>query len=84
MQHGYLEEDRYAIMEVSNPINGHGRLTDYVSNMMPLWYDGYCSACQKVLIDNDYLSDSDESDDAYEEDFAINETKKSSHFIQDK
>ena len=33
------------------------------------------TACQRVLIDNDYLSDSDESDDAYEEDFAINGTK---------
>ena len=30
---------------------------------------------QMVLIDDAYQSDSDESDDAYEEDFAINVTK---------
>ena len=53
MQHGYFEEDRYPIREVSHPANKHECLTDDDSNMMPLWIDGDCMP--KVLIDNDDL-----------------------------
>ena len=36
------------------------------------WFDGDC--LQKLLIDDDYVPDSDESDDDYEDDhIAINE-----------
>ena len=45
------------IMEVSHPTNKYECLTDYDSNMMPLWFDGDC--VQKVLIDNGDLSDSE-------------------------
>ena len=38
--------------------------------MMPIWFDGNCMS--KVLIENDYLSDSEELDNDYEKDFAIN------------
>ena len=45
MQHGYLEEDRYPIREVSysivsHPTNEHECLTDVDSNIMPLYFDG--------------------------------------------
>ena len=36
VQHGYLEEDRYPIREVSHPTNIHECLTDDDSNKMPL------------------------------------------------
>ena len=40
-------------MEVSHPTIKHECLTDYDSNMMPLWFDGDCMP--NVLIDNDDL-----------------------------
>ena len=43
------------------------------SNMMALWFDGDC--IPNVLIDNDDLSNSEESDNDYEKDFVINEWK---------
>ena len=45
-------------------------MTDGDINMMPLWFDGDCML--KVLIENDDLSDSEESDNDYETDFVIN------------
>ena len=48
------------IIEVSHPTNEHGWLTDGESNMMPLWLDG--DSMPKMLIDNDDLSNSEESD----------------------
>ena len=54
VQHGYLEEDRYPIGEVSHPTIEHECLTDDDSNMPPLWFDGDCML--KVMIDNDDLS----------------------------
>ena len=54
MQHGYFEEDRYPIREVSHPTNEHECLTDDDSNIMPLWFDGDCMP--KALFDNDELS----------------------------
>ena len=45
------------IIEVSHPTNEHEFLTDYDSNMMSLWFNGDCMP--NVLIDNDDLSDSD-------------------------
>ena len=47
---------------------------------MPLWFDEDCMS--EVLIDNDYLSDSEELDNAYEKDFAIN-SKYSPQFVKD-
>ena len=44
--------------------------TDGDSNMMSLSFDGDCRT--KVLIDNDDLSDSEESDKDYEKDLVIN------------
>ena len=44
------------IMEVSHPTNEHECLTDYDSNMMPLWFDG--DRMPLVLIDIDDLSNS--------------------------
>ena len=71
MQHayGYLEEDRYPIMEVSHSTNVHEFLPDYDNNM-PLWFDGDCMP--KVLIDNGDQSNSEKSYNDYEEDFVIN------------
>ena len=46
------------------------KLTDYDSNMMPLWFDGDCMLL--VLIDNDDLSDSEKSYNDFEDDFVIN------------
>ena len=37
--------------------------------MIPLWFDGDCMS--RVLIDNDYLSDSEELDNDYEKDIAV-------------
>ena len=70
MQHGCLEEDRYPqnVSFTSNILTWMAVRGD--SNMMPLWFDGDCMS--KVLIDNDYLSDSEELDNDYEKDFAIN------------
>ena len=65
-----LEEDRYPKMLVSHPFHGYGWLTYGDSNMMHLWFDGGCFP--KVLIDNDDLSHSEEFDNDFEKDFAIN------------
>ena len=58
------------IIEVSYPTNEHECLTDYDSNMMPLWFDGDCM--QNMLIDNDDQSESEKSYNDYAEDFVIN------------
>ena len=57
-------------MEVSHPTNEHEGLTEYDSNMVPLWFDG--DYMPKVLIDNDDLSNSGKSYNDYEENFVIN------------
>ena len=57
-------------MEVSHPTNEHECLTDYESNMVPLWFDG--DYMPKVLIDNDDLSNSEKSYNDYDEYFVIN------------
>ena len=48
----------------------HTRLPNYECNMMHLWFDG--GYLPKVLIDNADLSHSEEFDNDYEKDFAIN------------
>ena len=59
-------------MEVQKPTNGHGWLMDGDGNIVPLWFDGDC--LQKLLIDDDNVPDSDESDEDYEDDdIAMNE-----------
>ena len=59
-----------SIIEVSHPTHEHEFLTNYGSNLMPLWFGGDCMP--KVLIDNDDLSDSKKFYNDYEEDFVIN------------
>ena len=58
------------IVAVSHPTNERKFLTDYDSNMMPLWFSGDCMP--KVLIDNNDLSDSDKYYNDYVDDFVIN------------
>ena len=58
-------------IEVSKPTNGHVWLTDGDSSIVILWFDRDC--LPKMLIDEDDLSDSDDSGDDYEDDFTINE-----------
>ena len=57
-------------MEVLHPTNEHECLTDYDTNMMPLWFDR--DGMPKVLIDNDDLSDLEKSYNDYGGDIVIN------------
>ena len=57
-------------MEVSDPTNEHEWLTDGDSDRIPLWCDGDCMSIK--LNDNNYLSNSEECDTDFEEDFLIN------------
>ena len=66
----HMEEDIITIMEVSHPTDGHGWLTDGDSNMVPLWFDRDCMT--KVLIDNDDMYVSEESENDYEKVIVIN------------
>ena len=63
-------------MEVPKPTDRHGWLMDGDGNMVPLWFDGDC--LQKLLIGEDDVPESKESDDDYEaDDIAINESDDS-------
>ena len=54
-------------MEVSKPTNGHVWLTDGDSSIVTPWFERDCMP--KVLIDEDDLSDSEESDNDNKDDF---------------
>ena len=56
---------------MSKPTNEHVWLTDGNSSIVSLWFDR--DFMLKVLLGDDERSDSEESDDDYENDFAINE-----------
>ena len=60
------------IMEVPKPTYGHGWLMDGDGNMVPHWFDGDCFPT--LLIDDDDVPDSEESEDDYEDnDISMNE-----------
>ena len=55
------------MMGAPDPTNEHEWLTYGERDRMPLWFDGDCMLMK--LIDNDDLSDSEASDNDFEEDF---------------
>ena len=69
---GISKRTAIPIIEVSKPTYGQVLLTGGNSSIVTLWFDR--DGMPMVLIDDNYLSDSEESDDDYEYDFAVCES----------